>query len=84
MKIRKIIGFTSLLITVMILAALAGLFRPFASAKTLAADTIYQQSTPTPAAEDVSEIGSTDGIFIMGGVILLIVTVPVLYFRKKV
>lgn len=40
------------------------------------------QITPTPPVEDVSVIGSTDGILIMGIVIVLIVTLPLL-FRKK-
>ena len=42
----------------------------------------FQQLTPTPQAGDVSEIGSTDGILVMGFVIVLIVTLP-LIFRKK-
>jgi hypothetical protein len=40
-----------------------------------------QQVTPTPPV-DSSEIGSTDGILIMGFVIALIVTLP-LIFRKQ-
>ena len=42
------------------------------------------QTTPTPQAEaeNVSVIGSTDGILAMGIVIVLIVTLPLL-FRKK-
>jgi len=84
MKTSKIIGFTSLFITLMILAALAALNQPFVSAKTPRAGAFSLQTTPTPTAENISEIGSTDGIFIMGCIILLIVTVPVLYYRKKV
>jgi len=42
-----------------------------------------QQETPTPPAQDGSEIGSTDGILIMGVVIVLIVTVPVILRKKK-
>jgi len=40
------------------------------------------QTTPAPQAQDASVIGSTDGILIMGIVIVLIVTLPLL-FRKK-
>ena len=41
------------------------------------------QATPTPdAEEDRSEIGSTDFIVVMGGVITLIVLIPVLAHRK--
>lgn len=41
-----------------------------------------QQPTPTPITQLESEIGSTDGILVMGIVIVLIVTLPIL-FRKK-
>jgi len=44
---------------------------------------ILLQTTPTPKAEeDRSEVGSTDLIVVMGGVITLIVLVPVLVQRK--
>lgn len=36
------------------------------------------QTTPTPQPEDLSEIGSTDGIAAMGGVIALIIFIPIL------
>ncbi len=42
---------------------------------------VFQQTTPTPIA-DASEIGSTNGIFIMGIVIVLVIVFP-LIFRKK-
>lgn len=41
-----------------------------------------QQTTPTPLLLNTTEIGSTDGIFVMGIVIVLIVILPLL-FRKK-
>jgi len=41
------------------------------------------QTTPTPPAkEDQSVVGSTDGIVIMGGVITLIILIPILANRK--
>jgi hypothetical protein len=41
------------------------------------------QTTPSPPVEeDRSEVGSTDGIVVMGGVIVLIVLVPILLQRK--
>jgi hypothetical protein len=44
---------------------------------------LFFQSTPTPQPEeDKSEVGSTDGIVIMGGVITLIVILPILARRK--
>ena len=39
-------------------------------------------STTTPQPEDVSEIGSTDGIVAMVGIIVLIVIVPILLRRR--
>jgi hypothetical protein len=36
------------------------------------------QITSTPEPEDLSEIGSTDGIVAMGGVIALIIIIPIL------
>ncbi len=41
------------------------------------------QEPPVPLADDGSEIGSTDGILIMGVVIVLIVTIPLLVQKKK-
>ncbi|HEX6270762.1 MAG TPA: hypothetical protein VFZ43_11030 [Anaerolineales bacterium] len=38
--------------------------------------------TTTPQPEGVSEIGSTDGIVAMGGIIVLIVITPILLRRK--
>jgi len=44
---------------------------------------ILLQTTPTPKVEeDRSEVGSTDLIVVMGGVITLIVLIPVLVQRK--
>ena len=40
------------------------------------------QPTSTPQPDDLSEIGSTDGILIMGFLIALIVVVPILWRRK--
>jgi Fe2+ transport system protein B len=39
--------------------------------------------TPPPQEEDKSEVGSTDGIVIMGGVTALIIIVPILARRKS-
>jgi predicted membrane protein len=50
---------------------------------TFSATTFFAaQSTSTPQADDLSEIGSTDGILIMGFLIALIVVVPILWRRK--
>jgi hypothetical protein len=49
----------------------------------LGAAALYAQVTSTPAVEDASEIGSTDGIVLMGVIIVLIVVVPILLQRKS-
>jgi hypothetical protein len=41
------------------------------------------QPTSTPQPNDLSEIGSTDGIVIMGILIALIIIVPILLQRKS-
>lgn len=43
----------------------------------------FLQSTSTPQPQDISEIGSTDGIVIMGILIALIVIVPILLQRRS-
>ena len=42
----------------------------------------FMQPTSTPQPRDLSEIGSTDGIVIMGVLIALIIIVPILLRRK--
>jgi hypothetical protein len=44
---------------------------------------LYQPPTSTPQVEDVSEIGSTDEIMVLGGIIVLIVIVPIFLYRKS-
>ena len=44
---------------------------------------LFIQSTPTPQPKDMSEIGSTDGIVLMGILIALIIIVPILLQRKS-
>lgn len=43
----------------------------------------FFQATTTPEPEDKSEVGSTDGIIVMGGVISLIIIIPILARRKR-
>ena len=43
---------------------------------------LQSTSTSTPQPDDISEIGSTDGIVIMGFLIALIVIIPILWHRK--
>jgi len=45
--------------------------------------TLFMQATPTPPIEeDNSEVGSTDEIVVMGGVIAVIVLLPLILQRK--
>src|SRR5215216_2096852 len=48
----------------------------------VSATIFFLQPTTTPQPQDVSEIGSTDGIVAMAGIIVLIVIVPILLRRK--
>ena len=49
----------------------------------LASADFFLQPTTTPESEDFSEIGSTDGIVVMGLVIALIIVIPILVRRKS-
>jgi hypothetical protein len=51
----------------------------------VSATAVFLQSTPTatPQPQDLSEIGSTDGIIAMGVIISLIIIIPILLRRKS-
>jgi hypothetical protein len=48
----------------------------------LSAAALFFQTTPTPTQVDRSEVGSTDGIVVMGFIIVTIVLLPILIRRK--
>jgi hypothetical protein len=52
------------------------------SAGTHLSAALFFQTTPTPTPVDRSEVGSTDGIVVMGFIIVTIVLLPIL-IRKK-
>lgn len=84
MKNCYVIGLITLLLITLTIGFVA---TNFISADTLTSNSatagmIVQQATATPLLLNTSEIGSTDGIFVMGIVIVLIVILPLL-FRKK-
>ena len=83
MKTTHIFGITFIFIALILALVITHFNQPSASA--LNADTapISFQVTATPLADDASVIGSTDGILIMGIVIVLIVIVPLLLYKKK-
>jgi len=72
----------SLFFALVFALVLSNFDQPAASAQGSSSAAIYLQTTPPPQTEDTSVIGSTDGILVMGIVIVLIVTLPLL-FRKK-
>lgn len=73
-----------LIVLVFALVAAANFDHPTVSAKNLSAASLSMKvSTPTPPAGDRSEVGSTDGIVIMGFVLVIVVILPVLFHMKK-
>jgi hypothetical protein len=85
MKTSYIFGISLVfLVLIFALSAVANFNHPEASAKNISAAALsLQASTQIPPAENVSEVGSTDGIVIMGVVIVVIVTLPVLFHKKR-
>lgn len=85
MKTSYIFGISLVfLVLIFALSAVANFNHPEASAKNISVAALsLQATTPTPPAEDVSEVGSTDGIVIMGVVIVIIVTLPALFHKKR-
>ncbi len=68
----------------LVLALVSGpLSQPTLAPEKLSVAALAFQVTATPAAEQASEIGSTDGIMLMSVVIVLIVVVPILLRRKS-
>lgn len=75
------------IITLSLLIALAGTAVTYTNkisgSNDLTTASLFFQTAPTPTVEvDRSEVGSTDGIVVMGGVIVLIVLVPILVRYK--
>ena len=66
-----------------ILSAALTYSSPSQAQKALTGSAYILQTTPTPQQEDRSEVGSTDEIVILGGVIALIVIVPILLRQKS-
>ena len=85
MKTSHVFGIALIFIVlVFALAATANVEQSKVSAKNLGASSLAMQvATPTPTVKGVSVVGSTDGIVIMGFVIAIVVTLPVLFYRKK-
>ena len=83
MKTSYIFGIALVFITLVFVFASANFNPPAASARNLGAASLSMQiATPVQNGEDHSEVGSTDGIVIMGFVLTGIVTLPLLFHRK--
>ena len=86
MKTNQTFGIAIVFIALMFAVVIANFKQPaFAAQNTSAAAIALQVTpTPTPLPQDVSVIGSTDGIMLMGAVIAVIVIIPVIFrLRKK-
>lgn len=84
MKTSPIFGIALIFITLVFVLASINFSQPEAAAKNLGAASLSAQvPTPTQSGEDHSEVGSTDGIVIMGFVLVAIVTLPVLFHARR-
>ena len=83
MKAKHIFSVIVLLLSILTVVLVLTNFNPPAAFAKDTITTALQQTTPTPQLEDVSEIGSTDGILIMGIVIVLIVSLPLIFYKRK-
>ncbi|HSL30319.1 MAG TPA: hypothetical protein VK900_14055 [Anaerolineales bacterium] len=80
--LRPIITIGLGLVLALFSAALSYPASPSTPASLGSADS-FLQTTPTAQPQDLSEIGPTDGILVMGFVIALIILVPILLQRKS-
>ena len=56
---------------------------PFSTQASFGSAAFFLQPTETPQPEDLSVIGSTDGIIAMGFIIALIILIPIFLQRKS-
>jgi hypothetical protein len=85
MKTKPIIwiSFLSVLLILLVLVFVTINFMVhFEPSQNLGGVSILKQTTPTPIPSDHTEIGSTDGILVMGAIIVLIAMVPVILIRS--
>ncbi|MDL1941985.1 hypothetical protein FBQ99_06510 [Chloroflexi bacterium CFX2] len=82
MKAISSFGIITVLLVILIGILALTNFSPSLASAPVAGAAGIQQTTPTPPGGDASEIGSTDGILVMGVVITVIIILPLL-FRKR-
>ena len=84
MKTKHIFGVVASLLGILLLTlVLANFYTPDIHAQNSVTNLLLKLPTPTPQGADASEIGSTDGILVMGIVIVLIVTMPLIFHKKN-
>lgn len=86
MRAKHIFGVTTSLLTLLLVVLASINFNPpavFARDIDTASIATRQSAAHMQADGDNSEIGSTDGILVMGVVIVLIVTLPLVFRRSK-
>jgi hypothetical protein len=81
--IRPIITVTLGCILALLSAALTYSTYPAMQGTFVSNAAFFLSSTSTPPAQELTEIGSTDGIVIMGFLIVLIIIIPILVRRKS-
>ena len=84
-SMRKLVRSTIAISLSVLLAAISAALTysaPLPVRGNFSSGTLFLQTTPTPPQEDRSEIGSTDEIVFMGGVIALIIMAPIFLRRK--
>jgi hypothetical protein len=80
-RVRTTIAITLSLVLAAISAALT-YSAPLPIQGNFSSGRLFYQTTPTPSQEGTSEIGSTNEIVIMGGVIVLIIITPIFLRRS--
>lgn len=86
MRINKsFVVITLLLVTLLLMLTMINFNPPAVLAQNALSTEMTLQQTPSTLSilQDGSEIGSTDGILIMGIVIVLIVTLPLIFQKRK-
>lgn len=81
--VRAPLPIAALGIAILLALGIAALSQPNLAPHDLGAAALSLQITATPAVQERSEIGSTDGIMLMSIVIVLIVVVPLLLRRRS-
>lgn len=66
-----------------LLSAALNYSSPPAMQGSLGSGAFFLQATATPVQDDLSRVGSTDGIVVLGVFIALIIVVPILLRRKS-